>query len=452
MKRLRGRLSDGQATVLNRRHMESYSKVLGKEKKSTPMENSEISVAKKSESVVTSSGLDARGTSNAALLRNKIADSSVRNKSDVNIQVYGASNATTSSSDQTDSVVNRTRDRIVREDTGSRCLEKIQEESLVKDTITCNINIMDILALLLDKACFKHNQEVPLEKNWVNLAEYFNVPEDVRLQCQRSSQNSPSKNMFTFLTTSQESFSAKRVMEILAEIRRRGLADKLANKLGQLCLPDTTELQELWNNHSEIIEIICLHLDGGGIGNWVDFGRELKAEIPPNKLRQFAKPYSCTEEVLKIIQKREYPEVTVGKMKTTLRDLGRMDVCRALNSLQDNASISQLLNDPDVLEKVTSLLDDETPGVKSWCQFAQKFKMTELECNALRPDGLSSPTKNLLKCLVQEDPGLKVKAFLAGMVKIGRANDVVKILKEFFDANCIDKIMLPLKLEEGTKI
>ena len=75
-------------------------------------------------------------------------------------------------------------------------------------------------------------------------------------------------------------------------------------------------------------------MDGGGIGNWVDFGRELKAEIPPNKLRQFAKPYSCTEEVLKIIQKREYPEVTVGKMKTTLRDLGRMDVCRALNSLQ----------------------------------------------------------------------------------------------------------------------
>jgi len=72
------------------------------------MENNEISEEKKSESVVTmASRLDVAGTSNAA--RKKNADSNVRKKSDVNIQVHGTSNASTSNSDQTDSVVNRRR-------------------------------------------------------------------------------------------------------------------------------------------------------------------------------------------------------------------------------------------------------------------------------------------------------------------------------------------------------
>lgn len=106
-------------------------------------------------------------------------------------------------------------------------------DSLVKDTVACNINIMDKLALLLDKACFYNDQEVPMKKNWVNLAEYFEVKEEVRMRFQQSRQNSPAKNLFTFLRTSQESFPVKRVIDCLGNIGRRDLA----NMLEILCLP-----------------------------------------------------------------------------------------------------------------------------------------------------------------------------------------------------------------------
>lgn len=75
-----------------------------------------------------------------------------------------------------------------------------------------------------------------------------------------------------------------------------------------------------------------MHLDVASSGNWQDFGKKI-VEIPPSKLRQFAKPYSCTEEVLRVVKTKVYPEVTVGKIKEVLTKLGRVDVCVALKSL-----------------------------------------------------------------------------------------------------------------------
>ena len=98
----------------------------------------------------------------------------------------------------------------------------------------------------------------------------------------------------------------------------------------------------------------------------------------------------------------------------------------------DNEGISKLLNDFDAMEKITTLLDNETPGVNSWPQFAQKFDLTRKECDALRPDGLLSPTKELITHLIQVTPGLTVKEFIAAIENIGRLNDVTKVLEEFF--------------------
>ena len=101
--------------------------------------------------------------------------------------------------------------------------------------------------------------------------------------------------------------------------------------------------------------------------------------------------------------------------------------------VQANAPISALLKNLDALEKVTELLDQETPGVKSWPQFAHEFGITEVKCNAIRPEGLGSPTKALLEYLVATNPKLTVKAFLVAIQKIERQTDVVKILQKFFD-------------------
>ena len=91
------------------------------------------------------------------------------------------------------------------------------------------------------------------------------------------------------------------------------------------------ELRDLCDKQAEGFERICLHLDGGDRGNWEALGKKL--EIPGNKLQQFAKSYSCSEEVFEIIKAKAYPEVTVGRVKDVLKQIERVDVCRPLSSL-----------------------------------------------------------------------------------------------------------------------
>ena len=92
------------------------------------------------------------------------------------------------------------------------------------------------------------------------------------------------------------------------------------------------------------------------------------------------------------------------------------------------STIKALLNDLDVLDKVTALLDLQE---SSWMHFGAKFDIDRIELDSLKPDPIRSPTKVLMECLVQNDPDLTMATFLGSLEKIKRY-DVIKKLTRFF--------------------
>ena len=99
----------------------------------------------------------------------------------------------------------------------------------MSETITCKERILDKLALLLDKGSFPGNREAPITQHWKHLADKLSVPEEVKLQCQNASDNSPSSNMFDSLKASQPDFEIISLKDHLRadEIKRNDLADKI---------------------------------------------------------------------------------------------------------------------------------------------------------------------------------------------------------------------------------
>ena len=97
----------------------------------------------------------------------------------------------------------------------------------------------------------------------------------------------------------------------------------------------------------------------------------------------------------------------------------------------EDSTITSLLEDLDLLDNVAILLDKETPGMKNWRHFAQKFDISRKECDGLKPKGIPSPTKKLMEYIVQVNPDLTLKQLIQALNKMER-RDVVNALTKFF--------------------
>lgn len=106
-------------------------------------------------------------------------------------------------------------------------------------------------------------------------------------------------------------------------------------------------------------------------------------------------------------------------------------------TVEDESDIKTLLESYDVLQKVTRLLEKETP--QNWQVFAQKFGVSKEECDYLCPEDYHSPTAALMEYLSAAYENLTLQTFIESLMKI-RREDVVKSLKEFF--NPIGEIFL----------
>ena len=101
-----------------------------------------------------------------------------------------------------------------------------------------------------------------------------------------------------------------------------------------------------------------------------------------------------------------------------------------------------MLENIDCLEKVAILLaGEETPGKKNWLHFARELGVSKDECDSLKPKGNLSPTRALMKYIVQVDPDLTVKRFMEVLEKIQRI-DVVSALRELIRGNTCTHIQL----------
>ena len=105
------------------------------------------------------------------------------------------------------------------------------------------------------------------------------------------------------------------------------------------------------------------------------------------------------------------------------------------------STITSLLEDLDLLDKVAVRLDSETPGLKNWLHFARKFGITKNECDNLKPKGIPSPTIKLMEHLVQVNPDLTLKQLIQTLKKMKRL-DVVNALRKLLGKNylgCVEK-------------
>ena len=75
------------------------------------------------------------------------------------------------------------------------------------------------------------------------------------------------------------------------------------------------------------------------------------------------------------------------------------------------------------------MLDKETPGMKNWLHFARGLGVSNDKCDSLKPKGKPSPTRALMKYIVQVDPDLTVETFMDALEKMQR-KDVVSALKD----------------------
>ena len=96
----------------------------------------------------------------------------------------------------------------------------------------------------------------------------------------------------------------------------------------------------------------------------------------------------------------------------------------------EDSTITSLLEDLDLLDKVASLLDKETPGLKNWLHFARRFDISRKECDELKPNRIPSPTKKLMEYIVQVNPDLTLKQLIQTLLKMKR-RDVVNALRKF---------------------
>ena len=83
------------------------------------------------------------------------------------------------------------------------------------------------------------------------------------------------------------------------------------------------------------------------------------------------------------------------------------------------------------LEKVTTLLDQETHGMKNWYHFARKLDLSEDECESIRmkTKEYPSPARNLITLVVQVHPNFTVQEFVRTLAKMQRM-DLVKCLED----------------------
>lgn len=109
-------------------------------------------------------------------------------------------------------------------------------------------------------------------------------------------------------------------------------------------------------------------------------------------------------------------------------------IANILSHFADNDTIETLSANLDCLEKVTVLLDKETPGMKNWLHFAHELGVSKEECDSLKPKGKPSPTRALMSHIVQVNPYLTVETFVEALEKIKR-KDVVSALKGLIRGN-----------------
>ena len=111
-------------------------------------------------------------------------------------------------------------------------------DTLVRDHVTPNIHVMDILGQGLDKV--GRGQVSGWKKCYKHLAEYFEVPEEVLLKIQTSSTNHPSERLFYYLLTVKPDITIGAIKDSLGTLGRKDIVEILKDCSHGECMRQMT--------------------------------------------------------------------------------------------------------------------------------------------------------------------------------------------------------------------
>ena len=88
----------------------------------------------------------------------------------------------------------------------------------------------------MDELARRLDQPDPNSQHWEHLAAEFDVPEEVKMQCQHSLENSPTKHMLENKEAEDTNFSVQKLKIELETINRNDLVQKVEKcNLSKFC-------------------------------------------------------------------------------------------------------------------------------------------------------------------------------------------------------------------------
>ncbi|XP_022806779.1 uncharacterized protein LOC111343853 [Stylophora pistillata] len=162
---------------------------------------------------------------------------------------------------------------------------------------------------------------------------------------------------------------------------------------------------------------------------------------------------SCTRTLIDLLV-IEREDKTLEDLIAALKDIRRNDVVKMItavyqdaeNSIQTISEFAASSANADLIEKITTKLDERSRVNTCWIDLGRKFQISGEKLKEIELCGETNPTEALMKYLYIKQKDLTVQKFHEKVKKLKRG-DVVKKLEPFLDANPEKRLWDAIDLE-----
>ncbi|KAK3740039.1 hypothetical protein QZH41_005156 [Actinostola sp. cb2023] len=182
----------------------------------------------------------------------------------------------------------------------------------------------------------------------------------------------------------------------------------------------------------DLLGQLALKLDRGHNQNWKLLARQL--EVPGRIFRNFGSHQRQNSALLMLKYLPIFdPDLIVDSLKDTCQAIGLLEVVKFLDAsgVPGEDAIMDILDDTDVIDELTDLLNEEDEEGPNWKKLGRKLNIPERKFSIFEPSTQNSPTKMLLQSIAQCEPDITVDELILALVAMKR-HDVIEMLGKHF--------------------
>lgn len=300
------------------------------------------------------------------------------------------------------------------------------------EVLRTNPVLIDQLALLLDR-------EKRLIANWKHLCRVLKVDPKVVSSLEHYTDFSPTIRLFEHLEVVKPDLSIQHLKQALSDIGRNDLVSLLTCKaccLNSELVKDVITSTNVVAPRDGLLNDLALALDVQSkcLANWRKLAQKLGVEQQVLKQLERRSTESPANKLFEYLRATS-PQMKLKTLKEALGMMKRNDVLRILQerNLDEETLLKDIITpESEILQVLEEKLNfDDVPWAKNWRQLACNLKIPREVYEEF--DGTSrqrkSPTREMMKCLVGQDPGINLTDIVEALEKIKR-NDAIQIITE----------------------